>query len=83
MLRSFLLWLLRAYRLLLSPWMGGQCRFEPSCSRYATTCVERFGAAKGSWLTLHRLARCHPFCAGGYDPPPALPSAPPREVPAP
>jgi uncharacterized protein len=83
MLRSFLLWLLRAYRLMLSPWMGGQCRFEPSCSRYATTCVERFGAAKGSWLTLHRLARCHPFCAGGYDPPPALPSAPPREVPAP
>jgi putative membrane protein insertion efficiency factor len=83
MLRSFLLWLLRAYRLVLSPLMGGQCRFEPSCSRYATTCVERFGAAKGSWLTLHRLARCHPFCAGGYDPPPALPSAPPREVPAP
>lgn len=83
MLRSFLLWLLRAYRLVLSPWMGGQCRFEPSCSRYATACVERFGAAKGSWLTLHRLARCHPFCAGGYDPPPALPSDPPREVPAP
>lgn len=83
MMRSLLLWLLRAYRAVLSPWMGGQCRFEPSCSRYATTCVERFGAARGSWLTVRRLARCHPFCAGGYDPPPALPSAPPREVPAP
>lgn len=82
-MRSLLLWLLRAYRAVLSPWMGGQCRFEPSCSRYATTCVERFGAARGSWLTVRRLARCHPFCAGGYDPPPALPSAPPREVPAP
>ncbi|MEZ4392762.1 MAG: membrane protein insertion efficiency factor YidD [Polyangiales bacterium] len=82
MIRSLLLWLLRAYRAVLSPWMGGQCRFEPSCSRYATACVERFGAARGSWLTLRRLARCHPFCAGGYDPPPALPT-PPREVPAP
>ena len=44
MIRSLLLWLLRAYRAVLSPWMGGQCRFEPSCSRYATACVERFGA---------------------------------------
>lgn len=83
MIRSLLLWLLRAYRLVLSPWMGGQCRFEPSCSNYATACVERFGAARGSWLTVRRLARCHPFCDGGYDPPPPLPPSPPREVPAP
>lgn len=76
-MRTVLLWLLRAYRAVLSPWMGGQCRFEPSCSNYATACVERFGAARGAWLTVRRLSRCHPFCAGGYDPPPALPPASP------
>ena len=79
MIRSLLLWLLRAYRAVLSPWMGGRCRFDPSCSRYATTCVERFGAVEGSWLTLKRLGRCHPFCAGGYDPPPELPSPSPAQ----
>jgi putative membrane protein insertion efficiency factor len=67
--------LIRLYQLLLSPFLGGQCRFEPTCSRYALVVIPRFGAARGSWLTLKRLSRCHPFCAHhGYDPPPELSS---------
>ena len=72
-MQTLLLWLLRIYRLTLSPLLGNVCRFEPSCSRYATTCIERFGAARGSWLAAKRVARCHPFHPGGYDPPPPLP----------
>ena len=60
----------RAYRLLLSPWLGNACRFEPTCSVYALQAIERHGAARGSYLALHRLARCQPFCAGGHDPVP-------------
>lgn len=72
MIRALLLWLLRAYRFVLSPLLGNVCRFEPSCSNYATQCIERFGPAKGTWLTARRLCRCHPFHPGGYDPPPPL-----------
>ena len=60
----------RAYRLLLSPSLGSSCRFEPSCSAYALQALERHGAAGGSYLTLRRLVRCHPWCAGGHDPVP-------------
>ncbi len=74
MIRALLLLLIRAYRFAISPLLGNVCRFEPSCSRYSMTCIERFGAAKGSWLTIKRLSRCHPFCPGGYDPPPPLDS---------
>jgi len=62
--------LVRAYRLLFSAWLGGSCRFEPTCSRYALEALERHGAAGGSYLTLRRIARCHPYCAGGLDPVP-------------
>jgi len=60
----------RAYRLLLSPSLGSSCRFEPSCSAYALQALERHGAAAGSYLTLRRLVRCHPWCDGGHDPVP-------------
>lgn len=60
----------RGYRLLLSPWLGSACRFEPTCSRYSLTALEQHGALAGSYLTVHRLLRCHPFCAGGHDPVP-------------
>lgn len=73
MMQRALISLVRAYRLLLSPWLGSACRFEPSCSRYALQALERHGAAAGSYLTLRRLARCHPWCAGGLDPVPAQP----------
>ncbi len=51
------------------------CRFIPTCSEYAQTAVERFGAAKGGWLAARRILRCHPFSKGGYDPVPQAPSA--------
>ena len=54
--------LVKGYRLLLSPWLGSACRFEPTCSAYSLEALERHGAARGSYLTLHRLARCHPWC---------------------
>ena len=70
MMQSFLMTLVRGYRLLLSPWLGSSCRFEPTCSVYSLQALELHGAARGSYLTLHRLARCHPWCVGGHDPVP-------------
>ena len=70
MIARLLVWLIRLYQLLLSPVLGPTCRFHPSCSQYARTCIERFGPARGLWLSALRLARCHPFHPGGYDPPP-------------
>ena len=65
----------RGYRLLLSPWLGSACRFEPTCSVYALGALQAHGAAAGSYLATRRLLRCHPWCAGGLDPVPA--GAPP------
>ena len=70
MMQGLLMGLVRAYRLLLSPSLGSACRFEPTCSAYALQALERHGAAAGSYLVLARLARCHPWCAGGHDPVP-------------
>jgi len=69
-MKALLLGAIRAYRLVLSPWWGGQCRFTPSCSEYAAEAITRHGSLSGSWLALRRLARCHPWCAGGFDPVP-------------
>jgi len=69
--RQALLGLVKGYRLLLSPWLGSGCRFEPTCSLYAIGALERHGALGGSYLTLRRLVRCHPWCEGGHDPVPA------------
>ncbi len=67
---------IRVYRVTLSPIVGRQCRYEPTCSRYAEDAYRRYGAAKGTWLTAKRLARCHPFVRGGYDPVPYPDDAP-------
>ncbi len=69
--RRLLIGLVQAYRLLLKAWIGNDCRFEPSCSAYALQALERHGAAVGSYLAAARIARCHPWCAGGHDPVPA------------
>jgi putative membrane protein insertion efficiency factor len=68
--RRALMTLVRGYRLLLSPWIGNSCRFEPTCSEYSLQALELHGACAGTYLTVHRLTRCHPFCAGGHDPVP-------------
>lgn len=62
--------LIRAYQYLLSPWLGNNCRFVPSCSEYAHLAIARHGALKGSWHAARRIARCHPWCDGGFDPVP-------------
>ena len=70
MIRAALIGLVKGYRLLLSPWLGSSCRFTPTCSVYSIEALERHGALRGSYLTLHRLARCNPLCKGGHDPVP-------------
>ena len=71
----------RAYRALLAPLLAPRCRFVPSCSAYALEALEVHGAVHGSWLTLRRLGRCHPFHRGGVDPvPPATGAARPEAV---
>jgi putative membrane protein insertion efficiency factor len=62
--------LVAAYRYALSPMLGRSCRFHPSCSEYAQEALERHGAVRGVWLALRRIARCHPWHRGGYDPVP-------------
>jgi putative membrane protein insertion efficiency factor len=69
-LRFLLLALIRAYQLAVSPLIGPACRFEPTCSRYATEAIERHGPWRGGALAVRRLLRCHPFRPGGYDPVP-------------
>jgi putative membrane protein insertion efficiency factor len=71
--RQTLIGLVQGYRLLLKPWLGNACRFEPTCSQYALDALRRHGALAGATLTTGRLLRCHPWCAGGLDPVPARP----------
>ena len=75
MMRSLLIGVVKGYRLFLSPWLGSSCRFEPTCSQYSLQALQTHGAAAGSYLTVARIARCHPWCAGGHDP---VPESAPR-----
>ena len=65
-----LIGLIRFYQLAISPYLGEHCRFEPTCSRYCLEAIRRYGAVKGSWLGLRRVAHCHPWHPGGIDPVP-------------
>ena len=75
--------LIRAYQLLIAPLFSGACRFEPTCSAYAAEAVDRFGAARGGWLALKRIARCHPWGGLGFDPVPFTENDPRPERAAP
>ncbi|MBL7076498.1 MAG: membrane protein insertion efficiency factor YidD [Kiritimatiellae bacterium] len=72
--RWVVLLLLRAYQVMISPWLGDCCRFHPSCSHYCADAVRRFGVIKGLWLGVVRICKCHPFHPGGVDPVPDPPS---------
>lgn len=69
-MRRLLMALIRGYQLAISPWLGRNCRFHPTCSQYTLEAIERHGALKGLWLGLRRVSRCHPFHPGGHDPVP-------------
>ena len=75
MIQRFLLWCINYYRRCISPNKRGGpcCRYIPSCSKYAVTAIERYGAWKGGWMALWRILRCNPFSKGGYDPVPEDP----------
>lgn len=69
-MKVVLIWMVRAYQMFLGPLLPAACRYYPTCSSYAIEALERHGAIRGSWLAARRIARCHPFRAGGYDPVP-------------
>jgi putative membrane protein insertion efficiency factor len=73
-MRRLLIALIRGYQYAISPLMGNHCRFVPSCSQYAADAIQIHGPGRGLWLALRRLARCHPWHAGGYDPVPRDPA---------
>lgn len=62
-----LVWL---YRILISPWLGSNCRYEPTCSKFALEALREHGAFRGTWLAARRIGRCHPWGGSGYDPVP-------------
>ena len=74
-MKWLLLVLLRGYKRWISPALPPACRYQPTCSIYTMEAIERFGAVRGSWMGMKRIARCHPGYPGGYDPVPLLPGA--------
>lgn len=67
---KLLIGLIRLYQITLSPWLGGACRYTPTCSNYGIQALEKYGALKGSWLTIKRVVSCNPWGGSGYDPVP-------------
>ncbi len=69
-MKRLLMLIIRGYALLISPFLGNNCRYYPSCSAYTQEAIERFGSLRGLWMGAKRVSRCHPFHEGGYDPVP-------------
>ena len=69
-MRRILIFIIRAYQYIISPFLGNSCRFYPTCSSYAQTAIEKHGIFIGSWMAVKRLGRCHPWSPGGVDPVP-------------
>ena len=69
-MKMLLVAVLKGYRYAISPLLGSNCRFVPSCSEYAIEAIQRHGSGRGGWLAMRRLGRCHPWCDGGHDPVP-------------
>ena len=76
-LAHILSWPIKAYRLILSPWVGYHCRYHPTCSQYALEALEKHGGLKGGWLAAKRIARCNPWGQCGHDP---VPDAKPKKA---
>lgn len=74
-MKRLLLMLILFYRKAISPHLPASCRYQPTCSQYTLTAIERFGALRGSWMGFWRILRCNPFSKGGYDPVPELPDS--------
>lgn len=70
-MKKLLIWLIKGYRTFISPLIPPTCRFQPTCSKYGLEAIQRFGPWRGSYLTMKRILRCHPFNPGGYDPVPS------------
>ncbi|BAB77977.1 membrane protein insertion efficiency factor YidD [Anabaena sp. FACHB-709] len=71
-MKQIFIWLIKGYRMFISPLYPPTCRFRPTCSMYAIEAIERFGVFRGGWMAIRRILRCHPFHPGGYDPVPEL-----------
>ncbi len=67
--QKLLIGMVRFYQRAISPLLGSNCRFSPTCSQYTIQAIEKYGAIRGIWKGVKRIARCHPFSPGGYDPP--------------
>ena len=67
-MKQIVIFVVRAYRLLLSPYLPPSCRYQPSCSQYAEEALDKYGALKGGMIALKRISRCHPWGGSGYDP---------------
>ena len=67
-MKKIMILLIRGYQIFLSPLLGSNCRFTPTCSQYAIEAIRKYGALKGGWMSIKRICKCHPWHPGGYDP---------------